>query len=78
MQPLGPAVDIYQKQVIQQQILRVPGTVPVTAKGVGYMISNQILQNTIDGLKSIARVELCVMDVARPQAHIPAAARQIS
>ena len=26
------------------------------------MISNQILQNTIDGLKSIARVELCVMD----------------
>ena len=27
------------------------------------MISNQILQNTIDGLKSIARVELCVMDV---------------
>ena len=27
------------------------------------MISNQILQNTIDGLKSIARVELCVTDV---------------
>ncbi len=27
------------------------------------MISNQILQNTIDGLKNIARVELCVMDV---------------
>lgn len=27
------------------------------------MISNQILQNTIDGLKAIARVELCVMDV---------------
>ena len=27
------------------------------------MISNQILQNTIEGLKSIARVELCVMDV---------------
>ena len=27
------------------------------------MISNQMLQNTIDGLKSIARVELCVMDV---------------
>lgn len=26
------------------------------------MISNQILQNTIDGLKSIARVEFCVMD----------------
>lgn len=32
-------------------------------KGVGVMISNQILQNTIEGLKSIARVELCVMDV---------------
>lgn len=27
------------------------------------MISNQIMQNTIEGLKSIARVELCVMDV---------------
>lgn len=26
------------------------------------MISNQILQNTIDGLKSIARVDLCVVD----------------
>lgn len=27
------------------------------------MISNQILQNTIDGLRSIARVDFCVMDV---------------
>ncbi len=27
------------------------------------MISNQILQNTIEGLKSIARVDFCVMDV---------------
>lgn len=27
------------------------------------MISNQILQNTIEGLKAIARVELCVVDV---------------
>ena len=27
------------------------------------MISNQILQNTIDGLKAIARVDFCVMDV---------------
>lgn len=27
------------------------------------MISNQILQNTIDGLKTISRVELCVMDI---------------
>ena len=26
------------------------------------MISNQILQNTIDGIKAIARVDLCVMD----------------
>ena len=26
------------------------------------MISNQILQNTIEGLKSIARVEFCIMD----------------
>ena len=27
------------------------------------MISNQILQNTIDGLKSIARVDMCIVDV---------------
>ncbi len=27
------------------------------------MISNQILQSTVDGLKSIARVELCVVDI---------------
>ena len=27
------------------------------------MISNQILQNTIDGLKSISHVELCIVDV---------------
>lgn len=27
------------------------------------MISNQILQNTIEGLKSIGRVELCIVDV---------------
>ena len=26
------------------------------------MISSQILQNTIEGLKNIARVEFCVMD----------------
>lgn len=29
----------------------------------GVMISNQILQNTIEGLKTIARVELCVTDM---------------
>ena len=27
------------------------------------MISNQILQNTIDGLKGITRTDLCVIDV---------------
>ena len=27
------------------------------------MISNQILQNTIDGLKAITRIDLCVTDV---------------
>ena len=26
------------------------------------MISNQILQTTVDGLKSISRVDLCVID----------------
>ena len=28
----------------------------------GQMISNQILQNTIEGLKSITRIDLCIMD----------------
>ena len=32
-------------------------------KETGFMISNQILQSTLDGLKAIARVELCVIDV---------------
>ena len=35
----------------------------MNSKENGHMISNQILQNTIDGLKSIARVDLCVLDV---------------
>ena len=26
------------------------------------MISNQILQNTIDGLKGITRIDLCIID----------------
>ncbi|MCM1046587.1 MAG: helix-turn-helix domain-containing protein [Candidatus Gastranaerophilales bacterium] len=34
----------------------------VRARGVDRMISNQILQNTLEGLKGITRVELCVMD----------------
>ncbi len=29
----------------------------------GLMISNQILQNTIDGLKGITRIDLCIIDV---------------
>ncbi len=28
----------------------------------GRMISNQILQNTIDGLKAITRIDLCIVD----------------
>ena len=27
------------------------------------MISNQILQNTIEGLKTISRADLCIMDI---------------
>ena len=27
------------------------------------MISNQILQNTIEGLKAITRIDLCVTDI---------------
>lgn len=34
----------------------------VCGRRSGVMISNQILQNTIDGLNAIARVEFCVMD----------------
>ena len=30
--------------------------------GVNFMISNQILQNTIEGLKGIMRIELCICD----------------
>mgnify|MGYP003377961443 CR=1 FL=1 len=26
------------------------------------MISNQILQNTIEGLKAITRIDLCILD----------------
>lgn len=32
-------------------------------EGERFMISNQILQNTIDGLKGITRTDLCVIDV---------------
>lgn len=32
-------------------------------EGVELMISNQILQNTIDGLKGITRIDLCIIDV---------------
>ena len=31
------------------------------------MISNQILQNTIEGLKGITRIDFCVMDTNRLQ-----------
>ena len=27
-----------------------------------YMISNQVLQNTLDGLRSITRTDLCITD----------------
>lgn len=32
-------------------------------EGAELMISNQILQNTIDGLKGITRIDLCIIDV---------------
>lgn len=32
-------------------------------EGVKHMISNQILQNTIDGLKGITKIDLCIIDV---------------
>ena len=31
------------------------------------MISNQILQDTIDGIKAITRIDLCVMDTEGKQ-----------
>lgn len=35
---------------------------PQRVQGVKQMISNQILQNTIEGLKDITRIDLCVID----------------
>ncbi len=37
------------------------------------MISNQILQNTIDGLKGITRVDMCIIDTEGKywQPHFP-------
>ena len=42
------------------------------------MISNQILQNTIDGLKAIARVDFCVMDTDGKEAASTMAGSDIS
>jgi carbohydrate diacid regulator len=36
--------------------------VVIYGKGVNGMISNQILQDTIEGIKGITRIDLCVMD----------------
>ena len=36
------------------------------------MISNQILQNTIEGLKGITRIDFCVMGVAETPAQLKA------
>ena len=38
------------------------GVFKFTIEGVNRMISNQILQDTIEGIKSITRIDLCVMD----------------
>ena len=35
----------------------------ILRKGEGAMISNQILQSNIEGLKEITRIDLCVCDV---------------
>ena len=35
------------------------------------MISNQIMQNTIEGIKAIARVELFVADIDGKLVHLP-------
>ena len=40
----------------------VTGKAKTIQKGANDMISNQILQDTIDGIKAISRVDLCVMD----------------
>ena len=35
------------------------------------MISNQVLQNTLEGLKEISRTEFCVLDTRNPHgSHI--------
>ena len=40
-----------------------PFCVTVCAEMRSSMISNQVLQTTIDGLKNITRVDICVMDI---------------
>ena len=35
------------------------------------MISNQILQNTIEGLKGISRVDFCVLDTEEKNWRLP-------
>ena len=34
----------------------------LVARRSGQMISNQVLQSTIEGIKNISRVDICVMD----------------
>ena len=48
----------------------------ILRKGEGAMISNQILQSNIEGLKEITRIDLCVCDVEEgPGFHIRACGR---
>lgn len=55
-------VRYHESKIVSQAIIPYGCSACRTGRG-GVMISNQILQNTIDGLKSIARVDFCVMDV---------------
>ncbi len=55
-------IKIISKKVLNNVVKKVQ-KYGVESKGAGTMISNQILQNTIEGIKTISRMELCVVDI---------------
>ena len=54
---------IYPFFFVQNILIYIMKDIIKIRKGVNPMISNQILQNTIDGLKAISRIDLCILDL---------------
>ena len=53
----------YCENIYYQVLTFVENNYFLRSESGGSMISNQVLQSTIEGLKNIARIELCVLDV---------------